>query len=62
MVELDSAISRVHRFVRDLYAPKFPELETLLTAPLDFIRVVRRIGNATDLTKVRNQYRPVCGN
>ncbi|KAF5370129.1 hypothetical protein D9758_001208 [Tetrapyrgos nigripes] len=39
-------------FIRDHYAPRFPELEQLVTDPSMFIRAVRALGNAEDLTKV----------
>ncbi|KAE9409337.1 Nop domain-containing protein [Gymnopus androsaceus JB14] len=39
-------------FIRDHYAPKFPELEQLVTDPSMFIRSVRVLGNNEDLTKV----------
>ncbi|EDR12936.1 uncharacterized protein LACBIDRAFT_245937 [Laccaria bicolor S238N-H82] len=39
-------------FIRDHYAPKFPELEQLVTDPAMFIRSVRVLGNNEDLTKV----------
>ncbi|KAI5124861.1 hypothetical protein M0805_007294 [Coniferiporia weirii] len=39
-------------FIRDHYAPKFPELEQLVTDPSMFIRSVRVLGNNEDPTKV----------
>ncbi|KAF8222716.1 Nop domain-containing protein [Tricholoma matsutake] len=39
-------------FIRDHYAPKFPELEQLVTDPSMFIRSVRSLANNEDLTKV----------
>jgi U4/U6 small nuclear ribonucleoprotein PRP31 len=47
MVEIDNEVHAVHKFVRDHYASKFPELEQLVPAPLDYMRVVRLIGNET---------------
>ena len=35
----------MHRFVADTYARKFPELESLVPAKMDYVRTVRRIGN-----------------
>jgi U4/U6 small nuclear ribonucleoprotein PRP31 len=35
------------QFTRDHYAPKFPELESLVLVPLDYMRVVKAIGNET---------------
>jgi U4/U6 small nuclear ribonucleoprotein PRP31 len=39
----DSFISG--KFIRDHYAPKFPELEQLVTDPAMYIRSVRALGN-----------------
>jgi U4/U6 small nuclear ribonucleoprotein PRP31 len=35
----------VHKFIRDHYSIRFPELETLVTNPLDYAKVVTIIGN-----------------
>ena len=40
------------QFIRDHYAPKFPELEQLVNDPQMYIRSVRALGNAEDPTKV----------
>jgi U4/U6 small nuclear ribonucleoprotein PRP31 len=40
------------QFIRDHYAPKFPELEQLVTDPNMFIRSVRVLANHEDPTKV----------
>ncbi|KIM90992.1 hypothetical protein PILCRDRAFT_59417 [Piloderma croceum F 1598] len=39
-------------FIRDHYAPKFPELEQLVVDPAMFIKSVRVLGNNEDPTKV----------
>ncbi|KAG9300378.1 hypothetical protein G9A89_010002 [Geosiphon pyriformis] len=51
-VDIDSEILVVHKFIRDHYAKKFPELESLVPNPLDYTRAVKAIGNETDLTRV----------
>ncbi|CAG8501013.1 4626_t:CDS:10 [Ambispora gerdemannii] len=51
-VDIDNEILIVHKFIRDHYAKKFPELESLVLNPLDYTRAVKAIGNETDLTKV----------
>jgi len=51
-VDVDNEILVVHKFIRDHYAPKFPELEQLVTDPAMFIRSVRVLANNQDLTKV----------
>eukprot|EP00824_Muranothrix_gubernata_P003962 TRINITY_DN15083_c0_g1_i1.p1 TRINITY_DN15083_c0_g1~~TRINITY_DN15083_c0_g1_i1.p1 ORF type:complete len:499 (-),score=132.99 TRINITY_DN15083_c0_g1_i1:396-1892(-) len=50
--DVDTEILGLHKFVRDRYAAKFPELESLVPNPMDYIRVANRIGNETDLTLV----------
>ena len=50
--DIDGEIQTVHNFVRDQYRVKFPELESLVTHPIDYARVVRAIGNEMDVTRV----------
>ena len=50
-VEVDNEILLVHKFIRDHYAPRFPELEQLIADPWTYIAAVNGIGNADDLTK-----------
>ena len=51
-VEIESEIAYVHNFIRDKYRLKFPELESLVHHPIDYARVVKKIGNETDITLV----------
>ncbi|KAI8469084.1 MAG: U4/U6 small nuclear ribonucleoprotein [Monoraphidium minutum] len=51
-VDIDNEMAVVHAFIRDKYRLKFPELESLVHAPVDYARVVARIGNEADLTAV----------
>ncbi|KAI8346228.1 hypothetical protein B0O80DRAFT_393004 [Mortierella sp. GBAus27b] len=51
-VAIDNEILVVHKFIRDHYEPKFPELETLVANPMDYARTVKRIGNSDDIVKV----------
>merc|ERR1719199_1323519 len=46
--EIDDEMLNIHRFVRDIYSKKFPELESIVTSPLDYLQVVQRIGNTKD--------------
>lgn len=50
--EIDDEMLNIHRFVRDIYSKKFPELESIVTSPLDYLQVVQRIGNTKDLTSI----------
>ncbi|KAF9325526.1 U4/U6 small nuclear ribonucleoprotein Prp31 [Linnemannia elongata] len=51
-VAIDNEVLVVHKFIRDHYEPKFPELETLVANPMDYARTVKRIANQEDITKV----------
>lgn len=42
---IDSEIILVHKYIRDHYSTRFPELETLVSNPLDYARSVAIIGN-----------------
>merc|ERR1719217_1402217 len=50
--EIDDEMLNIHRFVRDIYSKKFPELESIVVNPLDYLQVVQRIGNTKDLTSI----------
>jgi U4/U6 small nuclear ribonucleoprotein PRP31 len=50
--EMDDEMMLIHKFIRDLYAKKFPELESLILNPVDYARVVKVIGNEMDMTMV----------
>ncbi|KAK9917190.1 hypothetical protein WJX75_001712 [Coccomyxa subellipsoidea] len=51
-VDIDNEIAVVHNFMRDKYRPKFPELESLVHHPMDYARVVQKIGNEMDMTLI----------
>ncbi|KAG0466451.1 hypothetical protein HPP92_018031 [Vanilla planifolia] len=51
-VDIENEIIIIHNFIRDKYRMKFPELESLVHHPIDYARVVKKIGNEMDLTLV----------
>ncbi|KAL6562624.1 U4/U6-U5 snRNP complex subunit prp31 [Orobanche gracilis] len=51
-VDIENEITIIHNFIRDKYRLKFPELESLVHHPIDYARVVKKIGNEMDLTLV----------
>jgi U4/U6 small nuclear ribonucleoprotein PRP31 len=51
--EIDNEVAVAHKFTRDLYAKRFPELESLVLAPLDYVKAVGMIGNDTNVTRVK---------
>lgn len=52
MFDIDTEILLVHKFIRDHYSKRFPELESLVPNALDFARTVKAIGNEMDLMNV----------
>lgn len=47
--EIDAEISLVQKFIQDHYAPRFPELASLVMNPLEYATAVRMIGNEMDI-------------
>ncbi|KAA3678613.1 U4/U6 small nuclear ribonucleoprotein PRP31 [Paragonimus westermani] len=45
MVEIDNEINIIHKYVRDLYSRRFPELESLVPGCLDYLKMVLVLGN-----------------
>ena len=43
--QIDGEVVLVHKFIRDHYSTRFPELERLVTTPLEYAKVVAVIGN-----------------
>ncbi|XP_057322143.1 U4/U6 small nuclear ribonucleoprotein Prp31 [Microplitis mediator] len=50
-VAIDDEIVTIHRFVRDKYSKRFPELESLVVGSLEYVKTVRELGNDLDRTK-----------
>ncbi|KAH7136565.1 hypothetical protein EDB81DRAFT_725584, partial [Dactylonectria macrodidyma] len=42
---IDGEVALVHKFIRDHYSTRFPELERLVTTPLEYAKVVAILGN-----------------
>ncbi|XP_071741199.1 U4/U6 small nuclear ribonucleoprotein Prp31 homolog [Rutidosis leptorrhynchoides] len=51
-VDIEKEIVIIHNLIRDKYRLKFPELESIVRRPIDYARVVKKIGNEVDLTLV----------
>lgn len=43
--QIDGEVVLVHKFIRDHYSTRFPELERLVTTPLEYAKVVSIMGN-----------------
>ncbi|KAH9611046.1 hypothetical protein KSS87_006922 [Heliosperma pusillum] len=52
LVYIENEIIIIHNFICEKYRLKFPELESIVHPPIDYARVVKKIGNETDLTLV----------
>lgn len=50
--EIDNEVNIIHKYVRDLYVKRFPELESLVPNALDYIRTVELLGNDLEASKV----------
>ncbi|KYQ90854.1 hypothetical protein DLAC_07725 [Tieghemostelium lacteum] len=51
--EIQHEIYLVHKYLLERYNKKFPELSSSVKVPLDYINVVKRIGNSMDLKEVQ---------
>jgi len=49
---IDREILNIHKYIRDIYLPKFPELENLILNPLEYVKCVLLIKNETDMNRV----------
>lgn len=52
VTEIDNEIHALHKFVKDLYATKYQELEQLVQTPLEYAQVVKIIGRPIPLCVV----------
>lgn len=50
-VEIDTEIGLIHRFAVEKYMKRFPELESLVVSPLEYLRTIRELGNDLDRAK-----------
>ncbi len=50
-MSIDNDINVCHKFVRDKYAKRFPELESLVPNALDYLMTVKELGNNLDNVK-----------
>ncbi|KAI8824096.1 uncharacterized protein EV422DRAFT_306275 [Fimicolochytrium jonesii] len=50
--DIDTEMLIVHKYIRDHYASRFPELESLVPNAFAYARTVKLIGNELDLTQI----------
>eukprot|EP00794_Sanderia_malayensis_P020240 gene20240-22219_t len=51
-VEIEHEITIIHKYCRDLYSKRFPELESLVPNALDYINTVHALGNELKASKI----------
>jgi U4/U6 small nuclear ribonucleoprotein PRP31 len=44
-------ITVIHRYIQDIYRNRWPELETLVPNPMDYVRCVNKLGNNLQLAR-----------
>lgn len=52
-LEIDDEIRRVIEFIKQRYAVRFPDLEKIVSHPLQYARTVKAIGNQEDLVHLK---------
>ncbi|KAL5473492.1 hypothetical protein EMCRGX_G027982 [Ephydatia muelleri] len=52
IVEMDNEINVIHKFVKDKYSKRFPELESLVHSSMEYIRTVQLLRNELEVTRV----------
>eukprot|EP00055_Hartaetosiga_balthica_P014514 m.79895 g.79895 ORF g.79895 m.79895 type:complete len:517 (-) comp8615_c9_seq3:16-1566(-) len=54
--EIDNEIGVVHKFIRDNYAIRFPELEQLVRDPIDYVNTIKVLQNSLEAVQDRIQH------
>jgi len=49
--EIDQEQQDVHKFAKDVYNKRFPELETLVVSPLEYLNTAKELGNQLENVK-----------
>ncbi|KAI4461187.1 pre-mrna splicing factor prp31 [Holotrichia oblita] len=49
--DIDNEIATIHKFVRDKYQKRFPELDSLVVGSLEYVKTVKELGNDLDQAK-----------
>lgn len=53
-VEVDNEIVIIHKYCRDHYSKRFPELESLVPGALDYLNTVHALGNELEASKIED--------
>ncbi len=54
-LELNKEIQQLHKYIKELYKKKFPELESIIYAPVEYAKAIQRIGNETVTHSIFNK-------
>jgi len=49
--QIDNETSIIHKFARDIYTKRFPELESLVVQPLEYLLTAKELGNQLENVK-----------
>ena len=49
--QIDNELSVIHKFARDIYTKRFPELESLVIQPLEYLMTAKELGNQLENVK-----------
>uniref|UniRef100_A0A6G3MFJ9 U4/U6 small nuclear ribonucleoprotein Prp31 (Trinotate prediction) n=1 Tax=Henneguya salminicola TaxID=69463 RepID=A0A6G3MFJ9_HENSL len=52
LADIDTEITIVYKYLKDIYNKRFPELESLVTSAYEYIHTVNYLGNVTDSDKL----------
>ena len=52
VIEIDNEIEAIAKIIKDEYSRRFPELDSLIPNPLDYARVVLKLGNEIEMSEV----------
>ncbi|VTZ66412.1 U4/U6 small nuclear ribonucleoprotein PRP31, putative [Plasmodium chabaudi chabaudi] len=52
IIKIDTEILNIHKYLKDIYSTKFPELDSIVYTPLEYISVVSRIKNESDIKNI----------
>nr|XP_033806480.1 U4/U6 small nuclear ribonucleoprotein Prp31-like [Geotrypetes seraphini] len=61
-VEIENELNIIHKFIRDKYSKRFPELELLVSNALDYVRTVKELGNCLDKCKNNERLQQILTN
>lgn len=58
-VDIDNEVSVIHKFVKNKYQKRFPELDSLIVGEMEYMNAVRELGNDLDQAKNNEQLQQI---